>query len=410
MWPWVRIDRDRLEPVLGDGLLDTLGGLVARVDDHALLTGGGGDQITVGPPGPGGEPGNEHDRPSIVRQQDAAVAPSRHFAVPAALSLPARPSGGRTRNGTVYGTWPTAAASPGAARPLESPYVRRLEGDETVVSSEQRRKQLAREKFERQRKRREAARRKARIRNAAIALGVVLVLGAGGAYAASGGLNGDKKGDGKKDDAADESPSKASDPCDKAAKGLPNGKRWEKEPTMKVDKSASYSMDLDTTCGRIGISMDAGKAPHTVNSFSFLAGQKFFDHTPCHRLAEDTKIHILQCGDPQGTGQGGPGYTIPDENLKDPRIKGKKYPAGTVAMANQYDAKSGKGRDSGGSQFFLVFADSELPPDYTPFGTITEGMDVLKKIAKAGSTPDPRTRNTPPNATVMIDKATVRKS
>ncbi|GAA2593276.1 peptidylprolyl isomerase [Streptomyces axinellae] len=279
-----------------------------------------------------------------------------------------------------------------------------------MVSSEQRRKQLAREKFERQRKRREAARRKARIRNAAIALGVILVLVAGGAYAAGGGLNGDEKSDAKKDEAADEQPSKAADPCDKPAKGLPNGKRWKKEPSMRVDRSASYRMDLDTTCGRIGISMDAGKAPHTVNSFAFLAGQKFFDHTPCHRLAEDTKIHILQCGDPQGTGQGGPGYTIPDENLKDPRIRGEKYPAGTVAMANQYDAKSGKGRDSGGSQFFLVFEDSELPPDYTPFGKITEGMGVLKKIAKAGSTPDPRTRNTPPNATVMIDKATVRKS
>ncbi len=277
-----------------------------------------------------------------------------------------------------------------------------------MVSSEQRRKQLAREKFERQRKRREAARRKARIRNAAIALGVVLVLVAGGAYAATGGLNGDEK---KKDEAAgDKTPSKAPDPCDKRAEGTPNGKQWKKEPAMKVDRSASYRMGLDTTCGRIGIDMDAGKAPHTVNSFSFLAGEKFFDHTPCHRLVDDKKTHVLQCGDPQGTGQGGPGYTIPDENLKDSRIKGEKYPAGTVAMANQYDAKTGKGRDSGGSQFFLVFEDSELPPDYTPFGTITEGMGVLKKIAKAGSIPDPQTRNTPPNATVVIDKATARKS
>jgi peptidyl-prolyl cis-trans isomerase B (cyclophilin B) len=284
--------------------------------------------------------------------------------------------------------------------------VRRLEGDETVVSSEQRRKQLAREKFERQRKRREAARRKARIRNAGIALGVVLVLVAGGAYAATGGLNGDEK----KDKADSKKPSKAPDPCDKPAKGTPNGKQWKKEPAMKVDKSASYSMDLDTTCGRIGISMDAGKAPHTVNSFNFLAGEKFFDHTPCHRLVDDARTHVLQCGDPQGTGQGGPGYTIPDENLKDPKIKGKKYPAGTVAMANQYTAETGKGRDSGGSQFFLVFEDSKLPPDYTPFGRITEGEDVLKKIAKAGSTPDPQTRNTPPNATVVIDKATARKS
>ncbi|GAA2103054.1 peptidylprolyl isomerase [Streptomyces albiaxialis] len=276
-----------------------------------------------------------------------------------------------------------------------------------MVSSEQRRKQLAREKFERQERRRAAARRKARVRNGAIALGLVLVLAAGAAYAATGGLGGD---DGDTADAArSPEPSQAPDPCDKPAKGEPNGKQWKKEPAMKVDKSASYAMSLDTTCGTIGIEMDAGKAPHTVNSFRFLAGQKFFDHTPCHRLV-DADIHVLQCGDPQGTGQGGPGYTIPDENLKDPRLKGKKYPAGTVAMANQYDAKTGKGRDTGGSQFFLVFEDSKLPPDYTPFGRITQGMDVLKKIAKAGSSPDPQTGNTPPNATVVIDRARVRES
>lgn len=281
-----------------------------------------------------------------------------------------------------------------------------------MVSSEQRRKQLAREKFQRQLERRAAARRRARVRNSAIAVGVVLVLAAGGAYAASGGLGGDDK---EKDDAAADtpeksaSPSKAPDPCAKPAKGKPNGKQWKKEPAMKIDKSASYTMDLKTTCGTIGIGLDAGKAPRTVNSFRFLADEGFFDHTRCHRLV-DEGIHVLQCGDPQGTGQGGPGYTVPDENLKDPRLKGKTYPAGTVAMANQYDARSGKGRDSGGSQFFLVFEDSQLPPDYTPFGKIDKGMDALKKIAEAGSAPDPQTGNTAPNATVVIDKATVKES
>ena len=112
---------------------------------------------------------------------------------------------------------------------------------------------------------------------------------------------------------------------------------------------------------------------------------------------------------PKGTGVGGPGYTIPDENLKDPRLKGNTYPAGTVAMANKYDARQKKGRDTGGSQFFLVFEDTQLPPDYTPFGKITEGMGVLKKIADAGSAPDPQTQNTAPNATVVINEAEVRK-
>jgi len=279
-----------------------------------------------------------------------------------------------------------------------------------VVSSEQRRKQLAREKYLRQQQRRAEARRRARIRNAAIAGGLVLVLGGGGLFAAAGGLEADDK---KASDGASAQPSasagsKAPDPCAKPAKGKPGGKQWKKEPKMSIDTSATYTMTLETTCGDIEIEMDAAEAPHTVNSFEFLAGEGYLDHTKCHRLVTEG-IHVLQCGDPTGTGQGGPGYTIPDENLDDPRVKGGTYPAGTVAMANRYNAQTKEGRDSGGSQFFLVYKDSKLPPDYTPFGTVTGGMDVLKKIAAAGMTPDPQTGNTAPNATVVIDKATVRK-
>ncbi|MEU8353843.1 peptidylprolyl isomerase, partial [Streptomyces sp. NPDC048845] len=155
---------------------------------------------------------------------------------------------------------------------------------------------------------------------------------------------------------------------------------------------------------------DASKTPHTVNSFNFLADEGYFDHTKCHRLVPQG-IYVLQCGDPKGDGTGGPGYTIPDENLKDPRLKGNVYPAGTVAMANKYNAQEKKGRDTGGSQFFLVYQDSQLPPDYTPFGTIgKDGMKVLEKIAKAGAAPPDAMQNTAPNATVVINKATVRKS
>ena len=278
-----------------------------------------------------------------------------------------------------------------------------------MVSSDQRRKQLAREKYLRQQERRTARRRRARLRNIAIALVAALMIAAGAVYAATGGLNRDKKKDESAENQAKPSPSKAHDPCDKPAKGKPNGKKWKKEPELAVDESATYAMKLSTTCGDITVGMDASKAPHTVNSFRFLAGEKFFDHTKCHRLV-DQGIHVLQCGDPSGTGQSGPGYTLPDENLKDPRLKGGTYPAGTVAMANKYNPQTKKGRDSGGSQFFLVFEDSKLPADYTPFGKITGGMDVLKKIAKAGSTPDPQTQNTPPNATVVIERATVGKS
>ncbi|MFF6782450.1 peptidylprolyl isomerase [Streptomyces sp. NPDC012510] len=278
-----------------------------------------------------------------------------------------------------------------------------------MVSQEQRRRQLAREKFLRQQQRRTSARRKARVRNAVIAsvLGVILV-GSVALYTTD-----VLKGDDKKENASAEvspsaPPSKAPDPCEKAAEGKVEKLSFKKEPALTIDKTASYTMDLQTTCGSIPITMDAAKAPHTVNSFNFLVNKGYLDHTKCHRLTTQG-IYVLQCGDPQGTGMGGPGYTIPDENLKDPRLKGDVYPAGTVAMANQFDAQTGQGKNSGGSQFFLVFQDSQLPANYTPFGTISkDGMKVLKKIADAGE--NTGMGDGAPNATVVINKATVKKS
>ncbi|GAB1330723.1 peptidylprolyl isomerase [Streptomyces sennicomposti] len=279
-----------------------------------------------------------------------------------------------------------------------------------MVSQEQRRRQLAREKFLRQQQRRTDARRRARVRNSVIAsvLGVVVIAGA--ALYTTGALKSDKD-DSKSNAGAKVSPSatsKAPDPCAKPAAGSVKKLSWKKEPAMRIDTSAKYTMKLATTCGDIDIALKAGAAPHTVNSFDFLAGQGFFDHTKCHRLTT-AGIYVLQCGDPQGQGTGGPGYTIPDENLKDKSLTGNVYPAGTVAMANQYNASSGQGRNSGGSQFFLVYQDSQLPPNYTPFGTISEsGLKVLKKIAAAGE--NTGAGDGAPNATVVINKATVAKS
>src|SRR5690606_38169872 len=118
------------------------------------------------------------------------------------------------------------------------------------------------------------------------------------------------------------------------------------------------------------------------NSFKHLADKGFFDKTKCHRLTTEG-IKVLQCGDPEGTGEGGPGYNIPDENLDALGKPGKQgtvtYPAGTVAMANTGEP------DSGGSQFFLVYEDSELPPSYTPFGTMDKaGLQTVAGVAKAG--------------------------
>ncbi|WUH94699.1 peptidylprolyl isomerase [Streptomyces sp. NBC_00433] len=281
-----------------------------------------------------------------------------------------------------------------------------------MVTKDQRRRQLAREKFERQQARRVDHTRRSRRRNAVIAAVIAVVVAAGGTAWAAGAFDSDSK----KDDAAGASPSAsapttpaathAADPCEKPAAGSPGTAKWTKAPAMAVDKSAKYTFTLKTTCGDIPIALDAAKAPATVNSFKFLADKGFFDHTRCHRLTTNG-IFVLQCGDPTATGSGGPGYTLPDENLK---AFGKAdaqgsvtYPAGTVAMANS-------GPNTGGSQFFLVYKDSPLQPNYTPFGTMSaDGLKVLNKIAAAGENSGGQGDGAP-NATAVINKATVTKS
>jgi peptidyl-prolyl cis-trans isomerase B (cyclophilin B) len=159
----------------------------------------------------------------------------------------------------------------------------------------------------------------------------------------------------------------------------------------------TYTARVVTNCGTIVISLDGKKAPYTVNSFAFLSKQGFFTNTPCHRLTT-AGIYVLQCGDPTGTGTGGPGYTIPDENLK-----GAKYPAGTVAMANTGQPHTG------GSQFFFVYAHTDLPPQYTPFGHVTSGLDVLHRIAKAGTDNSFGQGDGAPNQPVVIESFDVTK-
>ena len=148
---------------------------------------------------------------------------------------------------------------------------------------------------------------------------------------------------------------------------------------------AVVSASITTNRGSIGLLLDNGKAPCTVNNFVSLAQQQFFDDTTCHRLTTSATLGVLQCGDPTATGTGGPGYRFPNEyptnqfRLSDPKLKTPvRYPRGTLAMANT-------GLGTNGSQFFLVYEDSRLPPTYTVFGTIdTAGLATLDKIAEAG--------------------------
>ena len=174
-----------------------------------------------------------------------------------------------------------------------------------------------------------------------------------------------------------------------------NGKQWPAPPPMTIDPHAAYDATLQTNCGAVTVTLDAARAPQTVNSFAFLSGEQFFDHTHCHRLTTEG-IFVLQCGDPTGTGTGGPGYKFTDENLA-----GATYPAGTVAMANA-------GPNTNGSQFFLVYSDSQLPPNYTPFGRINGGMDVLQNIA-AGGTKDGSGDGAPATDIVLDSVTTARR-
>ncbi|MFI6108496.1 peptidylprolyl isomerase [Streptomyces sp. NPDC051310] len=259
-----------------------------------------------------------------------------------------------------------------------------------MVTSDQRRRQLAREKYERQLQRREEARKKAKRRNAIIAAALAVVLAAGAAAYASVGLSdGDTRSDGA---TASDTPSPA--------------KSESAEPKMAIDAKAKYTMALTMNHGKVEVAMDAARTPRTVNSFKHLADKKYFDGTKCHRLTTQG-IFVLQCGDPTGNGTGGPGYTIPDENLNALGKAGADgavtFPAGTVAMANTGQP------GSGGSQFFLVYKDTKLPPQYTPFGTMdAAGLKAVQEIA-AGGVEGGATDGAPKKA-VTIEKATVTKA
>jgi peptidyl-prolyl cis-trans isomerase B (cyclophilin B) len=189
---------------------------------------------------------------------------------------------------------------------------------------------------------------------------------------------------------------------DKASK--PNKPpRTGKVPTEPAQVSASMS----TNQGNLGLQLDNAKSPCTVNSFASLAQQGYFNDTPCHRLTTSPGLAVLQCGDPTGQGTGGPGYQFDNEyptnqyQPDDPKLQQPvKYPRGTLAMANA-------GPGTNGSQFFLVYKDSELPPNYTVFGTIDQtGLATLDKIAAAGTAdggPDGKPKDDVTIKSILLD-------
>jgi peptidyl-prolyl cis-trans isomerase B (cyclophilin B) len=162
-------------------------------------------------------------------------------------------------------------------------------------------------------------------------------------------------------------------------------------PTASPDYKAAYTASINTNLGPIKIDLANSKATCTVNSFAHLASDDFWNNSQCHRLSTSGGLYMLQCGDPTAKasqklscssatlGTGGPGYDFASENLPTAGSSGSVvYKAGTIAMANS-------GGATNGSQFFLVFKNTTLGPDYTPFGTITSGLDILQNVAKAGT-------------------------
>jgi cyclophilin family peptidyl-prolyl cis-trans isomerase len=168
-------------------------------------------------------------------------------------------------------------------------------------------------------------------------------------------------------------------------------KRWDNPPEMKIDPNKTYTATIDTTKGKIVLELFPKEAPKTVNSFVFLAREKFFDGTIFHRVIPG---FMIQGGDPTGTGRDGPGYQFENENQNTTRT----FDTGIVGMANA-------GPNTNGSQFFIMDAPSQLPPhDYTIFGKVKEGQDVVHAIATA-----PRNAEDRPNEKIEMKSVTIEE-
>ncbi|QDY07592.1 peptidylprolyl isomerase [Micromonospora sp. HM134] len=250
-----------------------------------------------------------------------------------------------------------------------------------MTSTRERQRAAARARLEREMAERSARARKRRQTQAIVGAAAILVLVVAGTVWLATSLGGDDD-DSKQQAAGTEGFSqctytetpKEGRPAQVKDVGLP--------PNQQANKG-TQTMTIDTNLGPIVAKIDRTKVPCTAGSFTHLASKGFFDNTKCHRLVTEG-IKVLQCGDPSATGKGwrqtdgtgGPSYGMAEENL--PTDKRPPYPEGVIAMAN-----SGQ-QGSTGSQFFIVYGDSQLDPNYTVLGTITAGMDLVKQVGAAG--------------------------
>jgi peptidyl-prolyl cis-trans isomerase B (cyclophilin B) len=251
-----------------------------------------------------------------------------------------------------------------------------------VSSIKDRQRAAARARLEKEMAERATAARKRRQRQAIIgsALAVVVIAGAAVWIVAALGNDDDKKSS----DAG--APPAGTVACTWVPEDGSSGSKVKDvgTPGANAPNVGTSTLTMDTNLGAITATVDLTKAPCTGEAFTYLAGKKFWDNTKCHRLVT-AGIKVLQCGDPSATGKGwrqsdgsgGPSFRYAEENL--PTNKKPAYPKGSIAMAKTQQPSST------GSQFFIVYEDTDLPPDYTVLGTITKGLDIVQTVAKAGN-------------------------
>jgi len=178
-------------------------------------------------------------------------------------------------------------------------------------------------------------------------------------------------------------------------------KQSTKVPDKATAAGKTFVATVKTTCGDITFELDGAKAPQTVASFTTLAKSGYWAPSPCHRVTTEG-IFVLQCGDPTGTGQGGPGYTFGIENAPE----NGTYPTGTLAMARTNDP------NSNGGQFFITYQETKLPTEgggYTIFGKVTKGLDIVDKIAANKALPPSPTDGTPVSPISIVSVSVTEK-
>jgi peptidyl-prolyl cis-trans isomerase B (cyclophilin B) len=275
-----------------------------------------------------------------------------------------------------------------------------------VAGKKQRQRKLARERYQRQQVRQ--AQRDRRTRRWTVTITAVVLaagLSVGGVLLAgtSSGTSTTPKATPSASATPSPTPTTAAEPathCAYPAAGP--AARKVSLPPPAPDYKATYTATISTNRGAIVIDLLNSKATCTVNSFVHLAEAAFYNSSPCFRLSTSDGVYILQCGDPTGKGSGGPGYEFANEN-----VTGATYPAGTVAMANGEPDEP----NSNGSQFFLVYKNSSLPPDYPPFGKVVSGLNILQTVAKAGYGPPLSSGGGgAPKESVKIESVTIKQT